>query len=370
MFGVIYLNEAILVTYYMDYSENNIDPKSIPEEILFKTPLVIELTNSLTSDIKLPYIEHDKILMSPGKWKGMNYSKEEITKAFTNTDWKDRHVRSLFMEHADNNASMWVGEVENEHMDLEGNLIGDLKISHPIHAMTMAVGKPKFGISPRVAGEADGDVMHDFKYENFSIVINPAVKKAYINNSEDDKQKEIILNNIKPNTEGNIMETEKNVETLGNITKEAQAEIKTVEQSNSTEDKTLSAWTAFMGKYHTDNPTASFEEIAKAYSTKSELSQQGFTDEEITILNQADAIKKKKAKPPVANDTMPAAAACSETSKMSEVEKVVQKMSEEIVDLKSKIEDYNKPEKVTLKASVQSEPADADLAMLGYLKNF
>jgi hypothetical protein len=362
----MYLNETLLLTYYMDACQNLLDPKEIPEEILFKTPLVMELTNSLTSDIKLPFIEHDKILMSPGEWKGFNYSKEEITKAFTNTDWKDRHVRSLFMEHADNDARMWVGEVENEHMDNEGNLIGDLKISHPIHAMTMAIGKPKFGISPRVAGQADGNTMHDFKYENFSIVINPAVKTAYINNSED-KPKNIILNNI-ITTEGNIMENEKNIETLGNLTKEAQADTKPVEQSNSTEDKTLSAWTAFMSKYHNDNPTASFEEIAKAYNVHSEMSQQGYTDEEITILNQADAIKKKKV--PKADETMPAAGAtCSETSKMSEVEKVVQKMSEEIVELKTKIEDYDKPEKVTLKGSVQSEPVDADMAMLNYLKN-
>ena len=139
--------------------------------------------------IKIPYVMKNKVLMSPGIWNNYFYSNSEIEKAFSNTDWDSKENRSLFLDHKDgtdnkdSGALTWVGEVVNQHMDGD-TLVGDLIIVDKPTAMKLAYGA-KMGISPKVTGEDGGDaVMRNFRYDNFSVVINPAVKTAYINMSQ------------------------------------------------------------------------------------------------------------------------------------------------------------------------------------------
>jgi len=145
------------------------------------------------NNISLPLRLKNKILMSPGLWNDNFYGNEEIKKAYVNTDWTNKDARSLFWDHMDGSpdetgmprpgAKNWIGEVDNPHMDGE-NLVGDLLIVDRDAAIKLAYGA-KLGISPKVSGEENEEgILYDFLYNNFSVVAIPAVKTAYINNSQ------------------------------------------------------------------------------------------------------------------------------------------------------------------------------------------
>ena len=130
--------------------------------------------------IPIPYILKDRILMSPGTWNNYYYSPEVIEKMYKNTDWNNPRVRALFLDHIDDRASEWIGEVRNVRFE-NGNLIGDLIIVDKPTAIKLAYGA-KFGVSPKVIGDADYNRrIYNGNFENFSIVINPAVKTTFLN---------------------------------------------------------------------------------------------------------------------------------------------------------------------------------------------
>lgn len=132
--------------------------------------------------------------MSQGIWNKTFFSKEEIQKAYENTDWTMRENRNLFLDHEDKKASEWIGEVDNVHFSGE-TLYGDLMISDPVWAPKMKFGKPKFGISPKVIGQFNDEdkSLKNFKYGNFSLVVNPAVKTAFINNMDQLEVKDMSI---------------------------------------------------------------------------------------------------------------------------------------------------------------------------------
>lgn len=158
-------------------------------EELYNHPIVGEIIKKLNSDVKdlenirIPYTIPNKILMSPGIWNNYYYSVESINKAFKNTDWNDKEIRSLFLDHVDTRTCDWVGEVANVKINENANITGDLVFVDKPTAQKLAYGA-KFGISPKVAGSEDYGSMLDFTFKNFSVVINPAVKTAWINNAE------------------------------------------------------------------------------------------------------------------------------------------------------------------------------------------
>jgi len=159
---------------------------------LMQNPIIKELSDSVVtlgdSTVTIPYVIKDKVLMAPGVWNDKYYSKESILSAHKITDWSDRYNSQLFYDHEDEKASEWIGEVKNIKTDEEsGFQTGDLYIYNPIAAITLGIGKPKMGISPKVEGTTNGREMYDYTFKNYSVVINPAVKKAYINNSQGSK---------------------------------------------------------------------------------------------------------------------------------------------------------------------------------------
>ncbi len=148
-------------------------------------------SKDLESDVKIPFVIKDKVLMAPGVWNNFFYTPESVEHAFNETDWTDKEISSLFLDHEDKNAREWVGEVRNPRMVGE-QVLGDLHVVDKSTAVKLAFGA-KMGISPKVTGEEENGTMMEFLFDNFSVVINPAVKKAYINNSqryEGDKQKD------------------------------------------------------------------------------------------------------------------------------------------------------------------------------------
>lgn len=155
------------------------------------------------NDIDLPMKIPDIPLMTEGVWKGIEWTGTEIRRGLENTEFETQlenegeieQNNALFFEHDDRDARAWIGEVENirvEERSEEGTaLMGDLVIVDQEAAQKLAYGA-KFGISAKVSGITDGDRMRNMAYENFSLVLNPAVKTTFIN-SED---KEMALQEI------------------------------------------------------------------------------------------------------------------------------------------------------------------------------
>ena len=162
--------------------------KDIPIEELYSHPIVQKLLSKLEGqnidleNIKIPYLIKNKVLMSPGVWNNFYYSEDAIKEAYLKSEWDNKEIRSLFLDHLDKSSREWIGEVKNPR--LEGDtVIGDLIIVDKPTAQKLAYGA-KMGISPKVHGMEEGNKMMAFEFDNFSVVINPAVKTAYINNAQ------------------------------------------------------------------------------------------------------------------------------------------------------------------------------------------
>lgn len=146
------------------------------------------------SDMRLPFRVEGVTLMSPGTWNRKDYTPKEIKAAFQRTDWDDVEVRALFNEHDDHDSRDWIGEVRNPRMD--GNdLIGDIDVVTADEARKLAYGA-RFGISPKVSGRDDRNTIRDYTYDNFSLVLDPAVKTTYLNSEQENSDDEQDVKNV------------------------------------------------------------------------------------------------------------------------------------------------------------------------------
>ena len=142
-----------------------------------------ELSNSNT-----PLTLENYLILSPGMWNGVNYTAEEIEKAFSNTDWNEKSITHLYLDHKDTKdqgVGNWAGFIKNPRMD-GSDLRGDLEIWHPLLATFLDKAKAKFGISATLSGFENELVnqMEDFHYESFSVVVDPACDLTFINLSK------------------------------------------------------------------------------------------------------------------------------------------------------------------------------------------
>lgn len=162
-------------------------------------------TLNLSGDDVKGQLLPNRVLLSPGVWNGKIFTAEEIEKAYYNTDWNNYSVYSLIADHSDNDDDHlplsvhdWIGYVENPRMD-DGKLIGDLRVYDKNISSKLIDAEAKFGVSAKLQGSRDGnDTVRDFSFKNFSVVVNPACKDAFINLSDEnetlDKIKEKLTN--------------------------------------------------------------------------------------------------------------------------------------------------------------------------------
>jgi hypothetical protein len=270
-------------------------------EISYNENEIVEIPENL-EEIKIPYVVKDKILMSPGIWNGCFYSSDQIHNAFMRTDWEDKSNRSLFLDHEDMRSSEWVGEVVNIREDKEGNLLGDLVFVDKDTAVKIAYGA-KMGISPKVRGKEDDGKIIDFMFENFSVVINPAVKTAYINNMQ------------KIDTEESMMVEENKV--VENAEEEQETQNEEVEEKK--------------------------EEQAQAESSREETSSESAEGSESSSEEPAESSSESSSEP------APAAEASSESSEEAPAE--MSSTEEDLVEQLSSILEKLKEKKLSEKKS-------------------
>ncbi|MHA1866469.1 MAG: DUF6582 domain-containing protein [Candidatus Heimdallarchaeaceae archaeon] len=143
-------------------------------------------------ELELPLVLKDKVLLTPGTWNGLFFSKESIKQGFELTDWNDKKNYSLIYDH-DEKAINWLGWVLNTRVSEDGSLIGDLEIWDENLAKKLFLAKAKLGISARVLGVEDEEGNFNIKqFSNFSVVYDPACKNAYINLSQSKVKEEIL----------------------------------------------------------------------------------------------------------------------------------------------------------------------------------
>ena len=171
-------------------------------ELLKPTVVTLQSENlqESSTELSLPVLIEDKILLTPGTWNGVEFSAESIKEAYDLTDWSDKQNYALIYDH-DPRATNWLGNVLNPRINELGELIGDLEIWDMDLATKLVKGGAKLGISARVLGIEDDDGNFLAKqYNNFSVVYEPACKNAYINLAQMKEQKgnELVdmLNNL------------------------------------------------------------------------------------------------------------------------------------------------------------------------------
>jgi hypothetical protein len=314
----------------------------LSEENIAKSDLFNELMDSMTSDKDIPYIEKNKVLMAPGVWNDCYYSKEEIIKAFENTDWTDRYNSNLILDHVDQKFSDWVGSVENRRLDKNtGYVYGDLYIYDPVTSIKLSRGKPKTGISPKVTGNFDDKEkrMSDFTFENFSIVINPAVKKAYMYNASGSKPVFFSDGGV------NMTEEEEN----------KKVEDQVGNKDTPTEMSEIEKFTKFYSDFVKENKDATLSEVYKKYAEPNEDEEKD-EEEEMKDIEEDKKKEDEESKEEMKQD--------------SELKSVIKEMSQTIKELSEKVKTLEAPEKVTRSGVVaeMSQAQDSDEQMMSFLK--
>jgi len=351
----------------------------------------------LEKKVSIPYIIKNALLISPGTWNNFYYSVDIIHEAFRQTDWNDKKILSLFLDHLDDRTSEWVGYVKNPH-EVNGKVLGDLEIYDINTAIKLALGKPKFGISPRVKGQAEEGIMKRFMFENFSFVINPAVKTTFINNMEvkgmdfklQDEEEveesepteteiEEVSEELKKKKEEKYPEKEmakkKKEEEEMKKKKPEEEEMKKKpkeEDEEAASKEELSAYTDFVKKYiksHKGEKKASelIKDAAEAWKKNHEAveleeKQARFLEAVETILEYLKKYKYPKegyGKYPY--DKYPA-------TKMEEKDKQIAELQEKVEKLEAKL---NEPDKISVKTGEESSTLlteYSDEAMLKYLE--
>lgn len=295
--------------------------------------------SSLEERVTLPYVLKDKLLISPGVYKGIKLTEDVIRRMYKNTKFNDESS-SLFYDHLDmsrgGGARTWIGEVKNIKLK-DGGVYGDLYIVNKQAAIDLEYGA-KFGISAKIAGRTRltprGREFVDGVFENWSLVWRPADKNTYLNCDAGDWVTIINFEEVKMPEENNTQsdtiefatkkdldaldeklskivsvledvvektQQEKETETKDEVApektdvKETSDKEEDVEAKEKDEKKELSAdelkvlfesdeAREFVKKYLDDNPTHGLLEAADAWDKHGK---------EVVVNNKIDSLKKE-----------------------------------------------------------------------------
>jgi len=120
------------------------------------------------------------LLMAPGTWNDIYYSRGEVNKAFKKTNWKEKN--QIFIDFKDSELDAWVGFIANIRMEppKSGRVYGDLYIAKWFADRLKDMKKAKWpvGVAPKVTGDVNKKIMKNFTFESFGLVYNPSNGKS------------------------------------------------------------------------------------------------------------------------------------------------------------------------------------------------
>lgn len=253
--------------------------------------------------LNLPILIRNKELMGPGVWNQTNYTPQEINDAFDRTDWEDKDILSLFLDHKDRETTYWVGWVKNPRKGVDGKVIGDLEIWDENIARKLVQAKAKFGISPKLRGIESGGSLKNFVFENFSVVTKPACKTAYINLIQkeeggenmkevkflEEEEKEEPENKKKPNDDSK-KEAPKQPQPPAPAEKPEEKKKKPEEEEMSADEMlsvtTHPQWGEFVAKMQKKDPKMTLSQMAREFKKTTEECA------ELEQMSDSDIMKK------------------------------------------------------------------------------
>jgi len=359
-----------------------------PEEFVTSTELSHEELKKVDlNNIKLPYVIKGKILMSPGVWNGKYYDFSAIKSALENTNFT-KEVTSLFYDHDDDKAKTWVGEVKN--IRLEGtNIVGDLHIVDMDLARKLAYGA-RFGISPRLLADEYNNEIKSFQFENFSVVLNPAVKTAYINNSqqlveEDVEQPKEVLKMNKEEIRQLVAELvedelkkKKKEYPYPKAYKQYPDPYESGADKELNEEELLSAYTEFIKKFLKENPGKTIADAAKAWKKKKKMSEAELQDEEQKE-EQSNEAQEQNQEQQQEQSNEPEqkqeeqVSSEQQTESLNEAKEELQKVKEELSEIKKKLEeepDRKSQKSIELRESIEKlSEHDKNMLFWKYLQS-
>lgn len=152
--------------------------------------------------MELPYVVKDVTLFVPGVHNGVHFTRDEIQKAYSTTNWNDKRIRALYIDHRDDWAvdpsrpyagkskqvgacvRDYAGSVRNIKLSKQNTIVGDLYIVDRGVAEKLSFEDVQFAISPSGHWmKGNKYTAKDFVFHNFAIVVNPAQKQTYIHNT-------------------------------------------------------------------------------------------------------------------------------------------------------------------------------------------
>ncbi len=154
-------------------------------------------------------ILEQQLLLSPGLWKGVNFTSEEIIKGINRTNWNDPEVSAILKNHPQKgalpSADDWIGKLTNikyltldDGVEIEG-MYGDAEFYDPILAKKIVYGKAKLGLSIDSPFRHSNYGATDLSFHRTATVYRPGCKDAYIQLSDDENnlQMRFVSNELK-----------------------------------------------------------------------------------------------------------------------------------------------------------------------------
>jgi len=189
----------------------------------------------LETKVELPYVLKNRRLIGPGVHNDFEYTTDVLQKIFVNTTW-NKQERALFFDHVDmtrgGGARTWIGEVQNERIESDGSVWGDLVVLNKQAAINLEYGA-KFGISAKVDGQSNGNKkIIDGQFSNWSLVFVPADKSTYLN-FEEKKMSEKETKELEDTT----VVSKEDFDKLTAELEESKAKIKELEEAKPEEPK-------------------------------------------------------------------------------------------------------------------------------------
>lgn len=335
---------------------------------------VKELSNSS------PKIFKDILLLSPGEWNGINYTPDELHKAFINTNWNDKSNTHLYLDHQDTKergVGNWAGFVKNQRM-VGDSLFGDLEVWHPLLATWLGEAKAKFGVSATLRGSENKleNKMVDFHYESWSIVTSPGCEVAWINLGKEEKEGKTVTVSVYKteefkNQKSNLIELEGGLKKMTEEEKKLEEEAKEeVEEAKEEEPK------AEVEEEAKEEVKENSEEEAKAESEEESKESEAESEVEVKVESSEEESKSDSESESLSADISALNKKFDELFSLFEKslamkEKEASKVAEVKKDLsilKKEVDDA--PQVRTLSASYESDRSDEDtnMGMLQFLK--